>query len=94
LARLDALARAQTLLGELDGDVGIETLIKAVLGPFDMKQFTLSGPSVALPRDGGVSFALLIHELATNAAKYGALLNVAGRIEILWTEEPHQKARA
>jgi two-component sensor histidine kinase len=92
LARLDALARAQTLLGELDGDVGIETLIKAALSPFDMKQFTLSGPAVTLPKDGGVSFALLIHELATNAAKYGALLNAAGSIEIFWTAEPSQKA--
>ena len=40
-----------------------------------------------------MSFALLIHELATNAAKYGALLNAAGMIEIFWNEEPDRKAR-
>lgn len=92
-ARLDALGRAQNLLAELDDDVGIETLIRAALGPFDMTQFVLSGPAVTLPKDGSLSFALLIHELATNAAKYGALSNAAGSVEISWTVEPQQNAR-
>jgi two-component sensor histidine kinase len=92
-ARLDALGRAQTLIAdEIDADVGIDALIKAALSPFDIGQFTLNGPSIVLPKDASVSFALLVHELATNAAKYGALSSAAGRIEILWTEEPDQRA--
>jgi two-component system CheB/CheR fusion protein len=44
----------------------------------------IEGPSVHLPSDAATPFALLLNELATNAAKYGALSNADGRINITW----------
>jgi len=87
-ARIDALGRAQILIDEGFGQsVTVETLIKRTLIPFDTGQLVFSGPALTVSRDVAVSFALLIHELATNAAKYGALSNGEGRIEISWSEE-------
>ncbi len=44
----------------------------------------LQGPAVHLPRDIAVPFGLLLHELATNASKYGSLSTVAGRVTLAW----------
>ena len=87
-ARLAALGRAQALIDEgVDENVTVATLIKTALTPFDTGQFALSGPALFLPKDVGVSFALLLHELATNAIKYGALSSAAGRVAITWQKE-------
>jgi two-component sensor histidine kinase len=87
-ARLAALGRAQALIDEgIDENVTVATLIKTALTPFDTGQFALSGPSLFLPKDVGISFALLLHELATNAIKYGALSSTVGRVEITWQKE-------
>jgi two-component sensor histidine kinase len=92
MERLAALGRAQNLIGEgLDEDVPLETLIKTALNPFETKQFALDGPSLMVGKDVGVSLALLIHELATNAAKHGALSSTAGMFEISWLEESPKK---
>jgi two-component sensor histidine kinase len=91
-ARIDALGRAQILIEKgFDHSVTVETLIKGALTPFDTGQFIFSGPALTVSKDVGASFALLIHELATNAAKYGALSNGEGRIEISWSEEQARK---
>jgi two-component sensor histidine kinase len=91
-ARLAALGRAQALIDEgVDENVTVATLIKTALNPFDTGQFALSGPSLFLPKDVGVSFALLLHELATNAIKYGALSSAAGRVEITWQKETSER---
>lgn len=51
-----------------------------------------SGPNVMLFPQGTLAFALAVHELATNAVKYGALSNNVGRVEIAWkvTKSPEQ----
>jgi two-component sensor histidine kinase len=89
-ARLAALARAHDLMEDFtDQDIQLEKLIRTALEPFDLQQFVLAGPpSVIVPEDFVLPLLLLIHELATNAAKYGALSNSAGRVEISWAEEP------
>jgi two-component sensor histidine kinase len=88
-ARLAALTRAHELIELADKDISVEKLVGRALEPFDASQFTLSGPSsVIVPQDFALSLMLLIHELATNAAKYGALSLPAGRVEINWSEEP------
>jgi two-component sensor histidine kinase len=46
---------------------------------------TIEGPPVMLTAQAAQNFALAVHELATNAAKYGALSNPDGRVEIIWT---------
>jgi two-component sensor histidine kinase len=91
-ARLAALGRAQALIDEgVDENVTVATLIKTALNPFDTGQFALSGPTLFLPKDVGVSFALLLHELATNAIKYGALSSAAGRVEVTWQTETSER---
>jgi PAS domain S-box-containing protein len=47
-------------------------------------RFELSGPSVRLTPSMALSIAMALHELATNAAKYGALSNESGRITLAW----------
>ena len=47
----------------------------------------ISGPTVLLPHDPSVALNLVFHELATNAAKYGALSNATGRVSVVWSVE-------
>ena len=92
MERLAALGRAQTLIGEgFDKDVSVQTLINMATGPFEADQFAIDGPPLTLPREVAVSFALLIHELATNAAKHGALSSPRGKVEISWLEQSAEK---
>jgi two-component sensor histidine kinase/PAS domain-containing protein len=90
-ARLGALARAQDLLvrGPLE-KVQLGELIRFELeasGGQEGSSFTLQGPSVRLaPRDAQ-AMAMTIHELTTNAAKYGALSVDSGHVEVVWRTE-------
>jgi two-component sensor histidine kinase len=91
-SRLQALARAHDLtLPNLsqNGAVGIGTtvitLMKAILAPHEhthMSRITITGSDVPLASHSLTSFALLLHELTTNAAKYGALSSPGGRLLI------------
>lgn len=92
MERLAALGRAQTLIGEgFDKNVSVRTLINMATDPFEADQFAIGGPPLVLPKEVAISFALLIHELATNAAKHGALSSPKGKVEISWLEESDQK---
>jgi two-component sensor histidine kinase len=65
----------------------MQDLVRRSLAPFgvdDAGRFRLSGPDLRLPPDLVVAYALALHELATNASKYGALSNGAGVVEITW----------
>ena len=46
---------------------------------------TIEGPSITLNAKAAQNFALAVHELATNAAKYGALSNRSGHVHISWS---------
>jgi two-component sensor histidine kinase len=92
MERLAALGRAQTLIGEgFEKDVSVRALIHMAIDPFETDQFVIDGPPLIVPRDVAVSFALLIHELATNAAKHGALSTPKGKVEISWLVESAEK---
>ena len=97
--RLDALARAHalTLPKHLDGSnneveqpTTLQTLIRAVLSPYEEKgaesRIATSGPDVPIAASLATGFALVLHEFATNAAKYGALSTPTGRISIACSE--------
>lgn len=90
--RLMALAQVQSLLTQTNwAGVGVRELIRNVAtAPFRNGdgRFDLSGPDVHLPSQLTLPFALAIHELCTNATKYGALSNDEGRIEIAWGYAP------
>jgi two-component sensor histidine kinase len=93
MERLAALARAQNPMSEGFGQsVSVQSVVEEAIRPFEPGQFTVKGgPSLILFREEAVSLSLLVHELATNAAKHGALSNSEGRIEISWVEEALSK---
>lgn len=85
--RMDALARVQSLLSRLkEGDrVAFDELLRDELRAHEGPRVTLEGPSGVLLRSSTVQvLAMAIHELATNAMKYGALAQPRGRLSVRW----------
>jgi two-component sensor histidine kinase len=62
----------------------LTAVIAAAIEPFQRDRFRLEGPDVALNAGTSLHISLALHELATNAAKYGALSNRTGRIRARW----------
>ncbi|MGY3533964.1 two-component sensor histidine kinase [Bradyrhizobium sp. USDA 4452] len=70
-----------------EGGVDLEFLVVEELLAYNARegeQLRVSGPKIRLQPMAAETFALAIHELATNALKYGALSQMAGRIEVSW----------
>jgi two-component sensor histidine kinase len=84
--RLAALARASTLLAAGNWQAAdLHSLVDASLEPFRTEEnLRLRGPYVLLPSGMALTLGLALHELATNAAKYGAFSVPEGRVEIAW----------
>jgi two-component sensor histidine kinase len=91
--RLDALARASTLLG-LERPQGAElaAIVRAALEPFaGGRQLVLEGALVLLPPQVAGILSLALNELVTNAAKHGALSALDGRVAVHWhLEDPRR----
>lgn len=95
--RLDALSRAQRLSRPGLGGEGtlspaptaLDELIRTIVSPYEedaagAERVVLRGPPVTVAGTAVANLALVIHELATNAAKYGALSVGGGRITVTW----------
>ena len=86
--RLQALSRAQGLLSQGGNDtVEVGNLVRAELAAYAddaVRRVTISGPDVHLTARQVQNFALALHELTTNAVKYGALKVDAGRLAVTW----------
>ena len=86
--RLSALSEAHNLLSEEKWlRAGIRDVVERVLRPYVMlgsKRILMSGPDVPLSPPQAVTLSMILHEIATNAAKYGALANDTGTIQIEW----------
>ena len=67
--------------------VGLHELISAVLAPYteDATKVHAAGPLVGVGANTTTSLALVLHEFATNAAKYGCLAIPGGNLDIQWT---------
>ncbi|MBX7528457.1 sensor histidine kinase [Qipengyuania vesicularis] len=75
--------------GELDRELAsLEALIETTLAPYRSQTQTasISGPEILLPAKRITPLGLVLHELTTNAVKYGAWSN-GGEIEVSWTQE-------
>lgn len=87
-ARLQALARSHDLLvQESWHGASLDDLIRSQLGHYldrEKSQVSLEGPDVQLSPEAAQSLGLALHELATNAAKHGALSSLNGRVRIEW----------
>ena len=84
--RVKALARAQTLLaeGRWDG-ADLHAVLRGELAPFlGGQRADLDGPPTVLPPGTAQPLAMAVHELATNAAKHGALSVPGGRVSVSW----------
>jgi len=96
-ARLRALALAHQVLGQGNPDgAALTTVVGGCLQPYDSTagRITVSGPAVHLPARTVPTLGLAFHELATNAAKHGALSIPEGRVEVTWAVETGAKDQA
>ena len=87
LGRLTALSRTNdALIGEMCTDPNLRSLLHSELAAFghDVVRFTLTGPDVQIEGKLALNLGLIFHELATNAAKYGAFSVSEGEIHVDW----------
>jgi two-component sensor histidine kinase len=84
--RLRALSATDDLIAKIDGSgCDIRDLLVSELGPYGHVRFNLNGEPLFLPAKLAVSLALIFHELATNAGKYGAFSSERGLLQVSWT---------
>jgi len=88
LARLHALGEAHELLTtENWNEAPLQEVVSRALKPFASKKesrVVAGGPSIWVPANTSLSLTLCLHELATNAVKYGALSNGTGQVRVSW----------
>jgi two-component sensor histidine kinase len=92
LARLAALFRTEDLLAKgPSSPISLRTILLRELeahGAEPGERVSVSGPDLILPPPIAQALAMGFHELATNAAKHGALGREAGRLAVTWSREP------
>lgn len=93
--RLAAMARAHTLLAASHwsgADLGAMSVDE--LAPFSSAdRISIRGPAVSIAAEAAQAVAMCLHELSTNAAKYGALSTPAGRLGLSWRVEEQEQER-
>lgn len=89
--RLLALAEAHNLLNEhvKEPTASLTEVVETAISPFrdTGERFRIAGPQLPLPDQQVVSLSIALHELGTNAVKYGALKHADGWVSIDWREE-------
>jgi PAS domain S-box-containing protein len=95
MARLMALASANdVLVARTWSGATLHSVAAQMARPHgDDERFTIEGPDVHLAPPTATAMALGLHELATNAAKYGALSSPEGRVSLTWAVDGQAKAR-
>ncbi len=85
--RIYALASAHDLLTRRSWEgAELEELLAGALRPYE-SQVSFDGPATPLAPNAAVALAMIFHELATNASKYGALSVETGRVDVTWRAE-------
>lgn len=89
--RVRALSATYNLLMQTSwGTTGVRSVLEAEMAPYidgDPPRILLAGPDAQIAPNDALSLGLLIHELMTNAAKFGALSNGIGRVELNWRSD-------
>ena len=87
-ARIQALASAHDLLTLRNWDgASVEAVVESALDPFrerNRERFRVSGPPAALDPNKALVTSMILHELGTNAVKYGAFSNAEGVVSVEW----------
>ena len=95
--RLEALASAHTLLSESSWEgADLAELVRTLLAPYGSEgsaRYRLEGEPVVLPAERATPFSLVLHELATNAVKYGSLSRTGGTVLIRWHKKSKESQR-
>lgn len=89
--RIQALSRAHTILSHSRWQgADLTGLVEEELAPYrgDHDRIEIDGPIVSLQPSSAQTLTLALHELATNAAKYGALSAMSGRVRVRWELTP------
>lgn len=88
-SRIVTMGHAHDVLLRQDWSAAsLEHTARAALAPLDgLQQVSVRGPAVQIGPRATIALSLMLHELATNAAKYGALSTPKGRVELAWTVE-------
>jgi light-regulated signal transduction histidine kinase (bacteriophytochrome) len=86
--RIQALARAHDQITNLNwAPVALRALVESEAGAYlgaRAERIKLGGPDVALDPKAFATLALVVHEMMTNSAKYGALADSTGQVEVIW----------
>lgn len=97
-ARLMALSRAHEMLTKQSwGLADLHDILAATLEPFGGlhdPRFRISGPQMRISAERAVTAHMTLHELAVNAAKYGALSTPGGQVDITWSVDETPGARS
>jgi two-component sensor histidine kinase len=91
--RLASFGRAHDLLTAANWAAApLQDVVKMALMPYRTGEgrFTVSGPRLIVKSRQALALSLAIHELATNAMKYGALTAAGGRVSIAWTSKDQE----
>jgi two-component sensor histidine kinase len=87
LGLLSSLSATDDLIMATQGEgANIRDIFDAEIRAYDISRIWLQGPDVLLPPKPAMTMALVVHELATNSAKYGALAAPNGELAICWSE--------
>jgi PAS domain S-box-containing protein len=93
-ARLQSLARAHDLLTHGRWEhASLDRVVEEALSPYPKERFDILGPGIDISPKAVVAMSLVLHELATNAAKYGALSSASGRVHVSWTVSEDETPR-
>jgi two-component sensor histidine kinase len=104
--RLSALAQAYDVIDQAGEGVELRDLLASLLAPYGQSDgpIELEGPAVVLPREYIAPISLIVHELATNSAKYGAIANTTlpqvswslegNSVKVAWFEDARRDADA
>jgi two-component system CheB/CheR fusion protein len=88
IQRLRAMSRSYELLSRENWTAAaIGELVAQEIEPFGENRFSVAGPIIRLKPSQAISVGMILHELVTNASKYGALSMAKGRVEIEWSTD-------